>query len=161
MDSLPSVQVFQVPLEQCSQLTDCQSCTASPNPLCGWCTVEQKCSRRSQCQNSNKIMRWVEDDAQCISSVITPTQFVLGIGQNVNINTSSFARSCHIGVVLYGCCVSITICDLLCINQPFTTYFSFEKNSCIDFELSLLIDYTSYHYEIFSVASTEQDFYRD
>ncbi len=44
---------------------------------------------------------------------------------------------------------------------PFTTNFSFEKNSCIDFELSLLIDYTSYYYEIFSVASTEQDFYRD
>ncbi len=53
------------------------------------------------------------------------------------------------------------ICDLLCINQPFTTNFSFEKNSCIDFELSLLIDHTSYHYEIFSVSSTEQDFYRD
>ncbi len=53
------------------------------------------------------------------------------------------------------------LCDLLCINQPFTTNFSFEKNSCIDFELSLLIDYTSYHYEIFSVSSTEQDFYRD
>ncbi len=53
------------------------------------------------------------------------------------------------------------ICDLFCINQPFTTNFSFEKNSCIDFELSLLIDYTSYPYEIFSVASTEQDFYRD
>ncbi len=46
------------------------------------------------------------------------------------------------------------ICDLFCINQPFTTNFSFEKNSCIGFELSLLIDYTSYHYEIFSVAST-------
>ncbi len=53
------------------------------------------------------------------------------------------------------------ICDLFCINHPFTTNFSFEKNSCIDFELSLLIDYTSYHYEIFSVASTEQDFYSD
>ncbi len=49
-------------------------------------------------------------------------------------------------------------CDLFCIN---TTNFSFEKNSCIDFELSLLIDYTSYHYEIFSVTSPEQDFYRD
>ncbi len=54
-----------------------------------------------------------------------------------------------------------SICDLLCINQPSTTNFSFEKNSRIDFELSLLIDYTSYHYEIFSVSSTEQDFYRD
>ncbi len=80
-----SLQVFQVPLEQCSQLTDCQSCTASPNPLCGWCTVEQKCSRQSQCQNSSETVRWVKDDAQCISSAITPAQFVLGIGQNVSI----------------------------------------------------------------------------
>ncbi len=52
-------------------------------------------------------------------------------------------------------------CDLFCINQPFPTNFSFEKTSCIDFELSLLIDYTSYHYENFSVANTEQDLYRN
>ncbi len=45
--------------------------------------------------------------------------------------------------------------------QPFTTNFSFEKNSCKVFELPLLIDYTSYYYEIFSVASTEQVLYRD
>ncbi len=57
--------------------------------------------------------------------------------------------------------LSVIICDLFCINQPFATNLSFEKNSCIDFELSLLIDYTSYHYEIFSASSTEQDFYRD
>ncbi len=80
-----SLQVFQVPLEQCSQLTDCQSCTASPNPLCGWCTVEQKCSRQSQCQNSSEMMRWVEDDTQCITTAFSPAQFVLGIGQNVSM----------------------------------------------------------------------------
>eukprot|EP00731_Ephydatia_muelleri_P037398 Em0459g5a len=37
-------QVVQVLIEQCSSFTGCLSCAANVNPLCGWCTVEQKCS---------------------------------------------------------------------------------------------------------------------
>ena len=44
------LQVFLYPLETCSTVTTCGECTEA-GPLCGWCTVENKCSRRSQCQN--------------------------------------------------------------------------------------------------------------
>ena len=53
-------KVIQVPIEQCSNLTGCLSCVVNVNPLCGWCTVEQKCSRRSQCQNSTLAGSWLQ-----------------------------------------------------------------------------------------------------
>ncbi|KAL5476074.1 hypothetical protein EMCRGX_G025977 [Ephydatia muelleri] len=65
-----NISVIQVPFEQCSNLIGCLSCVVNVNPLCGWCTVEQKCSRRSQCQNSTKETSWIQDDSnQCHTNV--------------------------------------------------------------------------------------------
>ena len=78
-------QVVQVPIELCSNFTDCQSCAANVNPLCGWCTVEQKCSRRSQCQNSSVSGRWIQGSkSQCISiTSVAPTKFISEMPTNV------------------------------------------------------------------------------
>ncbi|KAL5475179.1 hypothetical protein EMCRGX_G027246 [Ephydatia muelleri] len=56
--AITSTSVVQVPIEQCSSFTDCLSCAANVNPLCGLCTVEQKCSWRLKCQNSTASARW-------------------------------------------------------------------------------------------------------
>ncbi|KAL5476059.1 hypothetical protein EMCRGX_G025961 [Ephydatia muelleri] len=55
-----NISVIEVPIEQCSNLTGCLSCVVNVNPLCGWCTVEQKCSQRSQCQNSTLAGSWLQ-----------------------------------------------------------------------------------------------------
>eukprot|EP00731_Ephydatia_muelleri_P036148 Em0206g3a len=83
--------VVQVPIEQCSSFTDCLSCAANVNPLCGWCTVEQKCSRRSQCQNSTVSARWVQGStSQCLSNTsVTPTTFTLERPTNISLTISS------------------------------------------------------------------------
>ena len=72
-----SVKVFQVPIEECSQRIDCISCTNDLNPLCGWCVVENKCSRQTQCQNSNFTSRWIQDNANCFTATVDPMQLVL------------------------------------------------------------------------------------
>eukprot|EP00731_Ephydatia_muelleri_P030187 Em0021g710a len=65
-----NISVIQVPFEQCSNFIGCLSCVVNVNPLCGWCTVEQKCSRRSQCQNSTREISWIQDDSnQCHTNV--------------------------------------------------------------------------------------------
>ena len=115
MTSPPLPQVVQIPIEQCSRFTDCLSCAAiaaqlrqsvnlehcsmgiwttwgrggevtnNVNPICGWCTVEQKCSRRSQCQNSTVSTRWVQGGTSlCLSNTsVTPTKFVQEMLTNV------------------------------------------------------------------------------
>ena len=69
-------QVLLYPLETCSMVTSCEKCTGS-FPLCGWCTVENKCSRSFQCQNSSDTERWVTTTDQCIITIVTPRQFTL------------------------------------------------------------------------------------
>eukprot|EP00731_Ephydatia_muelleri_P021662 Em0014g253a len=54
--AITSTSVVQVPIEQCSSFTDCLSCAANVNPLCGWCTVEQKCSRMSEQHSVSKMV---------------------------------------------------------------------------------------------------------
>ena len=71
-----SSQVSLYPLEICSDADTCDECTSS-FPLCGWCTVENKCSRVSQCQNSSESRRWVQSSDQCITTTVTPSQFIL------------------------------------------------------------------------------------
>ena len=67
-------QVFLYPLETCSTATTCDECVAS-FPLCGWCIVENKCSRVSQCLDSSQTGRWVQESDQCITTTVTPDQF--------------------------------------------------------------------------------------
>ncbi|XP_064399093.1 plexin-A1-like isoform X2 [Halichondria panicea] len=69
--------VFRVPIEECSQRMDCTSCTNDPNPLCGWCVVENKCSRQTQCQNSSLSSRWIQDNTICVTATVDPMQLVL------------------------------------------------------------------------------------
>ena len=72
------MKVYQVPIEECSQHIDCTSCTNDLNPLCGWCVVENKCSRQTQCQNSSLSSRWIQDNANCFTAaIVEPMQFVL------------------------------------------------------------------------------------
>eukprot|EP00731_Ephydatia_muelleri_P021558 Em0014g149a len=89
--AITSTSVVQVPIEQCSSFTGCLSCAANVNPLCGWCTVEQKCSRRSQCLNSTVSSRWVQGNtSQCLSNtIVTPTTFTLERPTNITLTISS------------------------------------------------------------------------
>ena len=97
--SLNYFQVLQFPLEECSSLSDCQSCIGDNNPLCGWCTVENKCSRVSQCQNSSTPMRWVQDLDSCITAVVMPNSISLDNPQTVSVShTNKF--SLHIVALL-------------------------------------------------------------
>ena len=86
----PLLQVFLYPLETCSDVTTCEECTGEGSfPLCGWCTVENKCSRRSQCQDSTEERRWVDSSDQCIITSVTPRQFILETPTTVSTDLSS------------------------------------------------------------------------
>ena len=72
------IQVLLYPLDSCGESAQCEECTAEgAHPLCGWCTVENKCSRSSQCQDSSEPRRWVTNSDQCISATVSPSQFIL------------------------------------------------------------------------------------
>ena len=65
----PFTKVHRLPVEECSNFTDCSACITNGGLLCGWCSVENKCSRRPQCANSNSSdgLRWVQTTDRCLT----------------------------------------------------------------------------------------------
>ena len=105
--SLPLCQVVRFPLETCSSSANCSSCVTNGDPLCGWCSVEGKCSRRSQCQNNNETMRYLTqgDQSNCMNTVMfNPLQFVSEIESVpyqvsccMHVTRDTLYRSAHTG----------------------------------------------------------------
>ena len=92
----------------CSSNSNCSSCVTEDNPLCGWCVVENKCSRRSQCRDGDSATsnRWIPSSApstntstQCIMNTISPDQFVLDNQQIVSSEKHNIRR-CHLFVLI-------------------------------------------------------------
>ena len=63
-----TIQVIAIPVEDCELFRECTSCTGLGDPLCGWCSIEKKCSRRSECSNNNETRRWIQDQTMCIGT---------------------------------------------------------------------------------------------
>ena len=94
---LVSFKVMRFPIEDCSSNMNCSSCVNNTNPLCGWCVVENKCSRQSLCQNGKSISstRWIPSNRSadvselvCIVNTISPDQFLLDNQQVVSSNST-------------------------------------------------------------------------
>ena len=84
-------KVIQFPLVNCSSRSDCASCIGNSNPLCGWCVVENKCSRRSSCRNSLDSAHWIQAARpveHCLTIMVSPEQYVVDDPQTVTIFTS-------------------------------------------------------------------------
>ena len=67
-------------IEECINATSCSECVSVGNPLCGWCVVEGKCSRRSFCQDSDVSGRFLTqgNSDSCINTIaFLPPRFVL------------------------------------------------------------------------------------
>ena len=67
-------------IEECTSGTSCNECVSLGNPLCGWCVVEGKCSRRLFCQDSDIQGRFLTqgNSDSCIdTNAFVPPQFVL------------------------------------------------------------------------------------
>ena len=71
-----TIQVIAIPVEDCESFRDCTSCTGLGDPLCGWCSIENKCSCRSECSCNNETRRWIQNQTMCIVNfAIPPTGF--------------------------------------------------------------------------------------
>uniref|UniRef100_A0A8C6J3P2 Plexin-B1 n=1 Tax=Melopsittacus undulatus TaxID=13146 RepID=A0A8C6J3P2_MELUD len=59
-----------VPILECSLYSDCESCLALKDPYCGWCVLQGRCTRRSECLRSRLSEQWLwsfNSTQQCLS----------------------------------------------------------------------------------------------
>ena len=76
-----TAKVVSVSLENCSRYLTCSECVASMDFLCGWCSVEAKCSRVTDCQNSDMNGRYIHVEngqtGNCFNTVkVDPAEFI-------------------------------------------------------------------------------------
>ena len=67
-------------IDECTSTTSCSDCVSLGNPLCGWCVVEGKCSRRHFCHDSDVSGRFLTqgNSDSCINIIaFSPPQFIL------------------------------------------------------------------------------------
>ena len=82
-------QIIRIPVADCGANPNCSSCLGNGNPLCGWCVVENKCSKQSECQNSLDSGRWIQaagsnaDRCPAIA-MLSPQQYIVDESQLVS-----------------------------------------------------------------------------
>ncbi|XP_063053202.1 plexin-B2b [Engraulis encrasicolus] len=63
-------KITKVPVETCGLKTDCQSCVGLKDPYCGWCVLEGRCTRRSDCRRAEEKNGWLwSPKQQCVKIV--------------------------------------------------------------------------------------------
>ncbi|XP_078065963.1 plexin-B1 isoform X2 [Mustelus asterias] len=70
------LKVLKLPVSECSEHLDCQSCLVPRDPYCGWCILQGRCSRRSECARAGEGIQWLwsyEEGRQCLRvQTLTP-----------------------------------------------------------------------------------------
>ncbi|XP_053147883.1 plexin-B1 isoform X2 [Hemicordylus capensis] len=56
---MTQLKVTKIPTFECSQYSDCESCLAPRDPYCGWCVLQGRCSRRSECSRFRVSEQWL------------------------------------------------------------------------------------------------------
>ncbi|KAF3688592.1 Plexin-B2 MM1 Precursor [Channa argus] len=63
-------KITKVPVQTCLQKKDCQSCVELKDPYCGWCVLEGRCTRRSECRRAEEKNGWLwSPRQQCVKIV--------------------------------------------------------------------------------------------
>uniref|UniRef100_A0A8C6WQ76 Plexin b2b n=1 Tax=Neogobius melanostomus TaxID=47308 RepID=A0A8C6WQ76_9GOBI len=60
-------KITKVPVQECSRQPNCQSCVGLKDPYCGWCVLEGRCTRRSECRRAEEKNGWLwSPDEKCV-----------------------------------------------------------------------------------------------
>ncbi|CAL8260986.1 unnamed protein product [Merluccius merluccius] len=84
-------KITRVPVQTCYLKTDCQSCVALRDPYCGWCVLEGRCTRRSECRRAEEKNGWLwSPGQQCVKILsFSPPNLSCHKTQQVEINIPS------------------------------------------------------------------------
>ncbi|XP_063783225.1 plexin-B2 [Pseudophryne corroboree] len=52
-------KVHRVPVQDCEQYANCNECTRAKDPYCGWCVIDGKCTRKTNCVRASDINHWL------------------------------------------------------------------------------------------------------
>ncbi|XP_029115611.1 plexin-B2-like isoform X3 [Scleropages formosus] len=84
-------KISMVPVEECDMMKDCKSCMDLKDPYCGWCALEGRCTRKSDCRKAEEEKHWLwSPQNQCVEiTSFQPPNLSCKKMQKVDINVAS------------------------------------------------------------------------
>ncbi|KAL5015003.1 hypothetical protein ScPMuIL_009273 [Solemya velum] len=61
--------LHKLKVQNCDQYKTCAECLGVQDPYCGWCSLEDKCSLRSECNDHDSDLRWLSYSGQTCPSI--------------------------------------------------------------------------------------------
>uniref|UniRef100_A0A4W5NEG8 Plexin B2 n=1 Tax=Hucho hucho TaxID=62062 RepID=A0A4W5NEG8_9TELE len=129
-------EITKVPVQTCHLKTDCQSCVSPWDPYCGWCVLEGRCTRRSDCRRAEEKNGWLwSPKQQCVKIVsfnppnlsCKKTQQVVYCTSPGNGSRNANALKCSISICVQGArCPQFVNPDPVLIPVGFKTTIGFE-----------------------------------
>ncbi|XP_048872845.1 plexin-B1 isoform X2 [Brienomyrus brachyistius] len=84
---MTSTTVEKRAVAECHERPDCQSCLSTRDPYCGWCVLQGRCSRRSECDRGQQPGQWLwsfERQHRCLAvRTVNPANVSHGERRNV------------------------------------------------------------------------------
>ncbi|XP_078341905.1 plexin-B-like isoform X5 [Crassostrea virginica] len=79
-------KVAKIPVQNCQQYTSCDACLKSRDPYCGWCTLNHRCSLKSECPNPTPS-RWKHGltSANSCIAILNVSPPMAHISQNITL----------------------------------------------------------------------------
>ncbi|XP_033823634.2 plexin-B2b [Periophthalmus magnuspinnatus] len=90
-------KITKVPVQTCLKQPNCHSCVELRDPYCGWCVLEGRCTRRSECRRAEEKNGWLwSPRQQCVKIVsFFPPNLSCKKTQTVKINIPSLPLIGH------------------------------------------------------------------
>uniref|UniRef100_A0A8C2GD85 Plexin b2b n=1 Tax=Cyprinus carpio TaxID=7962 RepID=A0A8C2GD85_CYPCA len=125
-------KITKVPVQACHLKSDCQSCVAQRDPYCGWCVLEGRCTRRSECSRAEEKNGWLwSPNQQCVKIVSfhPPNLSCLKSQQQVPLVVLLWVC---VSVTLYNCSLGREDCSLCKNADPkYQCVWCTQSSSCV------------------------------
>ncbi|XP_071853513.1 plexin-A4-like isoform X4 [Apostichopus japonicus] len=160
---LTEKQLIKLAVANCSKYFTCNDCLreglGATDPYCGWCTLENRCTRYIECQNSHKLRRWLhtsDDVCVAISEVHPKFLHYSASDKNVIMRVTSlpraigFSYTCHYGHLATSLAFMIDDNKVSCRSPGFRNISIPPHDDAVTVVLSL----STSHFEIEFVGTT-------
>ncbi|XP_068453440.1 plexin-B1 [Clinocottus analis] len=87
---MTKTSVEKLPVAECGNHLDCQSCLSAKDPYCGWCVLEGRCGQRQECQRGSVRGQWLwsfNQTQQCLS-IQSLSLYNISRGEKTDITVS-------------------------------------------------------------------------
>uniref|UniRef100_A0A8C9W004 Plexin B2 n=1 Tax=Scleropages formosus TaxID=113540 RepID=A0A8C9W004_SCLFO len=87
-------KISMVPVEKCDMKKDCKSCMDLKDPYCGWCVLEGRCTRKSDCRKAGEEKHWLwSPQKQCVEiTSFQPPNLSCRKTRLVSVNATGFGK---------------------------------------------------------------------